>query len=114
MVNNVKKEYIVRYDYIYDDHGDEEYWAPFIVKKIAKNEEVDCGLYCEQYNICDFFIHTRESACMMGSFQNLGLPFEKNGSSLVYDHNYRIPGLTTYNSRSYYIYAVSKSKFNCI
>ena len=107
----------MRYDYTYE--GDKDYWAPYIIKQIAKDKEVDCGLYCEQYNICDFFVHTRDSACMMGSFQNQGLPFEKNGSDLIYTNedygDYRIPGLTsTYrNKYSYNIYVVYKSKFSC-
>ena len=112
MVNNQKKDYEIRYDYTYE--GDKDYWAPYIIKQIAKDREIDCGLYCEHYSICDFFVHTLKSACMMGSFQSQGLPFEKNGSGLVYDKDYRIPGLGSYygDKSTYNVYIVYKSKFN--
>ena len=59
------------------------YWAPYIVKKVTTtigddDEALDCGLYCEEFNNCDFFVHS-DSDCYMGTFRVL----EKIGSDLV-------------------------------
>ena len=107
VVDNDKKEYSGRYDYYFDIlkyyEDDERFWVDFVVKKIAANEETDCGLYCEEYNICDFFVHSGSSPCYLGTFRNRNLTFDKNGYDLV--------GSRTGLGRSYNIYPVYKSKF---
>ena len=110
MINNEKENYARRYDFtsVTNKYSTNEgkQWVPYIVKKIAEDKEIDCGMYCEEHKICDFFLHDDgDSACYMGSFRNQ--TFNKNGTDLVDIDSYsRVPGLGS----KYNIYSVYKSK----
>ena len=68
------------------------YWVPFVAKKITTKEyggkeHIDCGSYCEEFKLCDFFVqasgdYTDYPICYLGSFQHL----EKDGEKLVSGH----------------------------
>lgn len=110
MINNEKESYTGRYDFtsVTNKYSTNEgkQWVPYIVKKIAEDKEIDCGMYCEEHKICDFFVHDEDSACYMGTFRNQ--TFNKNGTDLVDFSTYgsSIKGL----SSPYNIYSVWKSK----
>ena len=77
----LRADYRKRYESI--DSPSRSYWAPYIVKKVTTtigddDEALDCGLYCEEFNNCDFFVHS-DSDCYMGTFRVL----EKIGTDLV-------------------------------
>ena len=65
------------------------YWRPFVAKKITTKEfrgkeHIDCATYCEEFKLCDFFVHASGDypsipACYLGTFQHL----EKDGEKLV-------------------------------
>ena len=77
----LRANYRKRYDSV--DCPYREKWAPYIVKKVTTSigdddKALDCGLHCEEFNICDFFVHS-DSYCYMGTFRVL----EKIGTDLV-------------------------------
>ena len=47
-----------------------EKWKSYIMKKVIGDvNHVDCGLYCEEYEPCDFFTQTNQN-CYLGTFRN--------------------------------------------
>ena len=47
-----------------------EKWKSYIIKKVIGDvNHVDCGLYCEEYEPCDFFAQTSHN-CYLGTFRN--------------------------------------------
>ena len=59
------------YEERYKDHIDASSsrdWIQYISKKVlGTKEDIDCGLYCEEFDECDFFI--QYSNCYLGTFQ---------------------------------------------
>ena len=106
MSNTKKVSYEKRYESMSDS---KEVWnddtlSKCIVKKIGrvsydyedKRPELDCGLLCEEFGNCDFFIHGHRKTCFLGSLQE-----EKENQSSTLGH---------WEVESYYsIYPVNKS-----
>ena len=67
-----------QFSYRYSGDTAKTHWTSYIVKKFPRNDEFDCGLHCEEYSICDFFVHEHREPCYLGTFQKL----EKNGTYL--------------------------------
>ena len=70
LMGNEKGSYADRYDHIMANG-----WSPFILKTIKDKDgtlDIDCGLYCEEYRLCDFFVHsptTYKRSCFLGTFR---------------------------------------------
>ena len=74
LIGNDKGSYADRYDHIMANG-----WSPFILKMIKvkdKDKNIDCGLYCEEYRLCDFFVHSPTApgtpyrrSCFLGTFR---------------------------------------------
>ena len=70
LMGNDKGSYADRYDHIMANG-----WSPFILKTIKDKDgtlDIDCGLYCEEYRLCDFFVHsptTYKRSCFLGTFR---------------------------------------------
>ena len=63
------EKYPERYDHILAN-----VWLPFISKTIRDIPNIDCGLYCEEYSWCDFFVHnyhSRSQPCYLGTFRQV-------------------------------------------
>ena len=97
VIGNTMEAYEKRYDHIRASG-----WSPFILKSFTECPEVDCRLYCEEYDWCDFFVHRiipiskslkLELLCYLGTF----------GQPLAYHTDHNLTGL---------LYFVDKSKFN--
>ena len=77
---------VFQFSWRYSGDTAETYWTSYIVERFPSDDrrrlfgddELDCGLHCEEYSICDFFVHEHHRPCYLGTFQKL----EKNGTYL--------------------------------
>ena len=75
-----------------------EKWKSYIMKKVIGDvNHVDCGLYCEEYEPCDFFTQTNQN-CYLGTFRNndtQGVVFQ--GSESYNNFVYLMPKKLSYS-----------------